>query len=199
MPNLFFEKEALKEGATIVCGVDEVGRGPVAGPVVAVACVMPFKKIIKGVKDSKMLSKNKREELFDRINCVANEIGVGYVMPEKIDLVNILNATLEAMRLAILALPILPDFILVDGPFEIPIKGIFQKTLIKGDSKSYSIAAASIIAKVTRDRMMEIYDILYPGYDFSKNVGYLSKKHLEAIRSIGPSPIHRKSFRPLRK
>ncbi|MBN1149791.1 ribonuclease HII [candidate division WOR-3 bacterium] len=199
MPNLFFEKEALKEGATIVCGVDEAGRGPVAGPVVAVACVMPFRRIIKDVKDSKMLSKNKREELFDRINCVAHEIGVGYVMPEKIDLVNILNATLEAMRNAILALPILPDFILVDGTFEIPVNGIFQKTVVKGDSKSYSIAAASIIAKVTRDRMMEMYDVLYPGYDFSKNAGYLSKKHLKAIEAIGPSPIHRMSFRPLRK
>lgn len=199
MPNLFFERKARREGARIICGVDEAGRGPLAGPVVAAACVLPIEKKIKGVEDSKKLTRNKREILYHEIKCAALEIGIGYVLPEKIDLINILKASLEAMKNAVVSLSVLPDFILVDGVFEIPVPGIVQKTVVRGDSKCYSIAAASIIAKVIRDRMMELYDLLYPGYGFSTNAGYLSKKHLEALDGIGPSPIHRMSFKPLRK
>lgn len=199
MPDLFFERKARREGARVICGVDEAGRGPLAGPVVAAACVLPAEKRIKGVEDSKKLTKKKREDLYHEISFSAYEIGIGYALPERIDLVNILNASLEAMRNAVASLSVFPDYLLVDGIYEIPIPGITQLTIVRGDSKSYTIAAASIVAKVIRDRMMELYDLLYPGYGFCLNAGYLTKKHLEAVIRFGPSPIHRKSFKPLKK
>ena len=176
-----------------VCGIDEAGRGPLAGPVVAAAVILPKGSRILYVNDSKKLSEKKREELFDIIMEEAISVGVGIVGPGRIDEINILQATYEAMRQAISFLKVTPQVYLNDA-VKIPgISGI-QVPIIKGDAKSLSIASASIIAKVTRDRMMKEYDKLYPEYGFAGHKGYGSAAHIEKIRELGPCPIHRRSF-----
>ena len=177
----------------IICGIDEVGRGPLAGPVVAGAVVLPRGARILYVNDSKKLSPGKREELSEIIMKEALTYGFGIVGPERIDEINILNATYEAMRQAVGNLSCRPDILLNDA-VTIPGLSMRQVPIIKGDASSISIACASIIAKVYRDRMMEDYDREYPGYGFASNKGYGSAAHLEAIKSKGPCPIHRRTF-----
>jgi ribonuclease HII len=176
-----------------ICGIDEVGRGPLAGPVVAGAVILPKDCSILHINDSKQLSEKKREELYDVIMEQAVATGIGMVGPERIDEINILQATYEAMRQAIAALDPQPDILLNDA-VTIPQVSIPQVPIIKGDAKSISIGAASIIAKVTRDRMMVEYDHLLPEYGFASNKGYGSAEHIAAIKTYGPSPIHRASF-----
>ena len=176
-----------------VCGIDEVGRGPLCGPVVASAVILPKDCQILYLNDSKKLSEKKREELYDIIMEQAVAVGVGMATPERIDEINILQATYEAMRQAISNLKVKPAVLLNDA-VTIPGVEIPQIPIIKGDAKSVSIAAASIIAKVTRDRMMVEYDRIYPGYDLASNKGYGTKVHMEALRTIGPCEIHRKTF-----
>ena len=176
-----------------ICGVDEVGCGPLAGPVVSAAVILPKDCDILYLNDSKKISENKREEIYDEIMAKAISVGIGFASPERIDEINIRQADFEAMRMALSKLTVEPDFIMVDG---YPIGGIDKKqiSIVKGDAKSASIAAASIIAKVTRDRMMTDYDTVFPGYDFASNKGYGSKKHTEALKKLGPTPIHRRTF-----
>lgn len=176
-----------------ICGIDEAGRGPLAGPVVAGAVILPENPKILYLNDSKKLSEKKREELFDVIMDQAVAVGVGIVGPQRIDEINILQATYEAMRQAIEKLDIVPQILLNDAVL-IPDVIIPQVPIIKGDAKSVSIAAASIIAKVTRDRMMREYDKLMPEYGFAGHKGYGSAAHIEAIKKYGPSPIHRATF-----
>ena len=177
----------------LICGIDEAGRGPLAGPVVAGAVVLPKDCRILYVNDSKKLSEKKREMLYDVILNEAVSVGVGIVSPERIDEINILNATYEAMREAINNLTVKPDILLNDA-VTIPGVDIEQVPIIKGDAKSLSIASASIIAKVTRDRLMYHYDELYPEYGFAKHKGYGTKLHTDVLKEIGPCPIHRKTF-----
>lgn len=176
-----------------ICGIDEVGRGPLAGPVVACAVILPKDCNILYINDSKQLSEKKREELYDEIMEQAVAVGVGSVAPTRIDEINILQATFEAMRQAINNLSIKPDILLNDA-VTIPQVDIKQVAIIKGDAKSMSIAAASIIAKVTRDRLMVAYDKIFPQYGFASNKGYGSKEHIEGLKENGPSLIHRASF-----
>lgn len=185
--------EKQYQHCTYICGIDEAGRGPLAGPVVAGAVVLPENCQILYLNDSKQLSAKKREELYDIIREKAVCTGTGVVGPERIDEINILQATYEAMRQALRGLSVSPDVLLNDA-VTIPGVNICQVPIIKGDAKSVSIAAASIVAKVTRDRMMVEYDRLYPGYGFAANKGYGSGMHLEALKRLGPSPIHRRSF-----
>lgn len=186
-----YEKEY--DGYGYVCGIDEVGRGPLAGPVVAGAVILPKDCRILYINDSKKLSAKKREELFDEIQKQAVAIGIGLVPHDRIDEINILQATYEAMRMAIANLKVKPGVLLNDA-VTIPGVDIPQVPIIKGDAKSISIGAASIMAKVYRDRMMIEYDKMYPGYGFASNKGYGSKEHMEALQKIGPSSIHRQSF-----
>ena len=176
-----------------LCGIDEVGRGPLAGPVVAGAVILSRDCEILYLNDSKKLSEKKRELLYDEIMEKAVAVGLGIVGPDRIDEINILQATYEAMRMAISNLKVRPDLLLNDA-VTIPKVDIPQVPIIKGDGKSVSIAAASIVAKVTRDRMMVEYENLYPGYEFGSNKGYGSAKHIAALKEIGPCVIHRKSF-----
>ncbi|MCR4595903.1 MAG: ribonuclease HII [Lachnospiraceae bacterium] len=176
-----------------ICGIDEVGRGPLAGPVVAGAVILPKGARIPYVNDSKKLSEKKREALYDVIMEQAVSVGIGMSDHEKIDEINILQATYAAMREAISKLDQQPDLLLNDA-VTIPEVNIRQVPIVKGDAKSMSIAAASIIAKVTRDRMMVEYDSVYPGYGFASNKGYGTAVHIEALKSLGPTPIHRRSF-----
>ena len=176
-----------------LCGIDEVGRGPLAGPVVAGAVILPRDCQILYLNDSKQLSAKKREELYDVIMKEAVSVGLGFVGPERIDEINILNATYEAMRQAIGKLTAEPAVLLNDA-VTIPDVSIRQVPIIKGDAKSVSIAAASIVAKVTRDRLMERYDEIYPQYGFASNKGYGAAVHIEALKKYGPTPIHRRSF-----
>ena len=176
-----------------ICGIDEVGRGPLAGPVVAGAVILPKDHTILYLNDSKKLSEKKRELLYDEIMEHAVATGIGMVGPARIDEINILQATYEAMPMAIENLQVKPDVLLNDA-VTIPEVEIPQVPIIKGDAKSISIAAASIIAKVTRDRLMKEYDQVIPGYDFAGNKGYGTKAHLEGLRRLGPSPIHRRTF-----
>ena len=191
--------EALKvyereyEALGYVCGIDEVGRGPLAGPVVAGAVILPRECDILYINDSKKLSEKKREELYDIIMEKAVAAGIGMVGPAKIDEINILQATYEAMRQAIQNLAVTPDILLNDA-VTIPQVDIRQVPIIKGDAKSISIGAASIIAKVTRDRLMVEYDKMMPEYGFASNKGYGSAEHIEALKKYGPTPIHRQSF-----
>ena len=186
-----FEKEYASY--SYICGIDEVGRGPLAGPVVAGAVILPKDCDILYLNDSKQLSEKKREELYDVIMEKAVSTGLGFVSPERIDEINILQATYEAMREAIAKLSPQPDLLLNDA-VTIPKVAIRQVPIIKGDAKSISIAAASIIAKVTRDRLMVQYDSVFPEYGFASNKGYGAAAHIEALRKYGPTPIHRKSF-----
>ncbi|MDO4977311.1 MAG: ribonuclease HII [Eubacteriales bacterium] len=176
-----------------ICGIDEVGRGPLAGPVVAAAVILPKDSRILYINDSKKLSAAKREELYDMIMEEAVAVGIGMANHERIDEINILQATYEAMRQAISNLSVKPDLLLNDA-VTIPQVDIRQVPIIKGDAKSISIGAASIIAKVFRDRMMVEYDQIFPGYGFASNKGYGSKEHIEGIHRLGPCPIHRKTF-----
>lgn len=176
-----------------ICGIDEVGRGPLAGPVVAGAVILPKDNPILYLNDSKKLSEKKREALYEEIMERAVATGIGIVGPARIDEINILQATYEAMRMAISNLKVQPDILLNDA-VTIPQVAIPQVPIIKGDAKSVSIAAASIIAKVTRDRLMVEYDQVLPGYDFASNKGYGTKAHIAGIRELGPSPIHRATF-----
>ncbi|MGN0466371.1 MAG: ribonuclease HII [Lachnospiraceae bacterium] len=176
-----------------ICGIDEVGRGPLAGPVVAAAVILPKDCNILYINDSKKLSAKKREQLYDEIMEKAVAVGVGMASHERIDEINILQATYEAMREAISHLSVQPNLLLNDA-VTIPKVEISQVPIIKGDEKSISIAAASIIAKVTRDRMMETFDEIYPEYDFASNKGYGSQKHIEALKKYGMTDIHRRSF-----
>lgn len=178
---------------TAICGIDEAGRGPLAGPVVAGACILPVDAEILYLNDSKKLSGKKRELLFDEIQQKAIACGVGIVSPERIDEINILQATYEAMRQAIQQMGMTPDLLLVDA-VTIPGVPMKQVGIIKGDGKSVSIAAASILAKVTRDRMMVQYEEVYPEYGFAGHKGYGSAGHIAALKKYGPCPIHRKSF-----
>ena len=178
---------------TYICGIDEVGRGPLAGPVVAGAVIFPPECDILYINDSKQLSEKKREELYDVIMEKAVACAVGYATPERIDEINILQATYEAMRDAINSLTVRPRLLLNDA-VTIPKVEIPQVPIIKGDAKSISIAAASIIAKVTRDRLMREYDKVFPEYDFAGNKGYGSAAHIAALKKYGPTPIHRRSF-----
>ena len=176
-----------------ICGIDEVGRGPFAGPVVAGAVILPKDCDILYINDSKQLSEKKREELYDIIMEKAVATGIGMASPQRIDEINILQATYEAMREAIGKLSVKPDLLLNDA-VTIPMVDIKQIPIIKGDAKSISIGAASIIAKVTRDRLMVEYDKIMPEYHFAANKGYDSPEHIEALKKYGPSPIHRASF-----
>ena len=188
-----FEKKAREDGYQLIAGVDEAGRGPLAGPVVAAAVIFPPDYVNAEINDSKKLSAAKREKLYEIIEKDSLAIGMRVVDADVIDNVNILQASLQAMRDAVLELSASPDFLLVDGLHRIPIITP-QKPLVKGDSLSVSIAAASIIAKVTRDRIMEMYHRQFPQYNFRQNKGYGTKEHLNAIRQFGICKIHRKSF-----
>lgn len=191
-----FEKNARKSGFKFIAGIDEVGRGPLAGPVVSAAVILPEDFDLHEVNDSKQLSLKKREELFVKIKEQAVAIGIGIKDHDVIDQVNIYEATKLAMKEAVEQLEVKPDFLLIDAMvLDLPIG---QEKIIKGDARSISIACASIIAKVTRDKMMEEFDIMYPGYDFSNNAGYGTKKHLMGLEEHGVTPIHRKSFAPVK-
>ena len=186
-----FEEES--KDYPYICGIDEVGRGPLAGPVVAGAVILPKDDMILYLNDSKKLSEKKREMLYDEIMNRAVATGIGMASPARIDEINILQATYEAMRMAIDNLKVRPDILLNDA-VTIPQVDILQVPIIKGDAKSISIAAASIIAKVTRDRLMVEYDKVLPGYDFASNKGYGTKAHIAGLKELGPTPIHRRSF-----
>ena len=186
-----YERQYADRG--FLCGIDEVGRGPLAGPVVAGAVILPADCEILWLNDSKKLSEKKREMLYEEIMEHAVATGIGMVSPARIDEINILQATYEAMRMAISQLKVKPDVLLNDA-VTIPGVDIPQVPIIKGDAKSVSIAAASIIAKVTRDRLMKEYDQVIPGYDFASNKGYGTKAHLAGLKELGPSPIHRMTF-----
>ena len=193
MPSYEYENKKYDEGYTAVCGCDEAGRGPLCGPVVAAAVILPRDLIIEGLDDSKKLTEKKREKLFDVICEKALAYAIAEATPAEIDEINILNASMLAMRRAVAGLKIKADFALIDGNckrgFEIP-----AETIVKGDSKSYSIAAASILAKVTRDRGCILLDREYPEYNIAKHKGYPTKEHMDAVRKYGPSEIHRKTF-----
>ncbi len=176
-----------------IAGIDEVGRGPLAGPVVTCAVILPKDCDILYINDSKQLTEKKREELYEQITAQAISYGIGVASPARIDEINILQANYEAMREAIGKLSVIPDILLNDA-VTIPDVRIPQVPIIKGDTKSISIAAASILAKVSRDRMMVEYDKVYPGYGFAANKGYGSEEHIKALKELGPSPIHRRSF-----
>lgn len=194
----YFEKMYFRRGYEKIAGLDEVGRGPLAGPVVAAAVILPKDGIGPQLYDSKQISSKKREELYSSILKEALGVGIGIVGQQEIDRINIFQATLKAMILAIENLPLPPDFLLIDGTqglkFSIP-----QKSIPKGDRLSNSIAAASIVAKVSRDRMMDEYHLQYPQYDFSKHKGYGTKQHRKAIAKFGICDLHRKSFRGVKE
>lgn len=193
MPTYEYENKKYAEGYTAVCGCDEAGRGPLCGPVVAAAVILPTDTVIEGLDDSKKLTEKKREKLFDVIKETAIAYAIAEATPEEIDEINILNASMLAMRRAVEMLSVKADFALIDGNhsrgFDIPTEAV-----VKGDSKSYSIAAASILAKVTRDRGCAELDRQFPLYGIAKHKGYPTKEHMDAVRQYGPSPIHRRSF-----
>lgn len=193
MPNFEFEEMKQGEGYIAVCGVDEAGRGPLCGPVVAAAVILPIGIEIEGLNDSKKLTEKKREKLFNIIKEKAIAYSIAEASPAEIDEINILNASMLAMRRAVEGLPFKADFALIDGNcsrgFDIP-----TETVVKGDARSASIAAASILAKVTRDRQCIELDRLYPMYGIAKHKGYPTKEHMDAVRQYGPSPIHRLTF-----
>ncbi|MDD7158078.1 MAG: ribonuclease HII [Firmicutes bacterium] len=179
-------------GENLLGGIDEAGRGPLCGPVVCACCVMPYDEMIDGINDSKKVSEKKREELFEAIKNKAIAYSVSIVSPEEIDRINILNATKKGMAECVENIAVKPELVLIDAvKLDIPI---LTKSIIKGDATSYCIAAASILAKVTRDRIMRKYDKMYPEYGFAKNKGYGTKQHIEAIKKYGLCEIHRRTF-----
>ena len=188
------ENDLHKKGFKNICGIDEAGRGPLAGPVVIAGVIMPESSMIEGVNDSKKVSEKKREMLYDKILEEAISYSVSIIGQDVIDDINILNATKMGLTKVVEEQKIKPDLIIVDALNHIDTKGIPYDSIIKGDAKCYSIAAASIIAKVTRDRIMRQWDEIYPQYGFSKHKGYGTKMHIEAIKEYGLCPIHRKSF-----
>ena len=189
-----FEKKAWEKGYTRIAGIDEAGRGPLAGPVVSASVILPPDVSIPGINDSKQLSPVKRNALYQLIYSEAVSVGLGIVDAAEIDRINILQASLLSMAMATDNLSPRPDWLLIDGRFSIPSR-LPQQPIPKGDALSISIAAASIVAKVTRDRLMEQYDVYYPQYGFSRHKGYPTRAHREAIRVYGSCPIHRRSFR----
>lgn len=191
---LAFEKQAMLSGYKVIAGVDEAGRGPLAGPVVSAAVVLPENFDVSGINDSKKLSEKKREAFFPVIQNLAVAFGIGLADHEEIEQINILQASLLSMKRAVEALSVTPDYLLIDGKFTID-SSIDQRSVIKGDALSLSIAAASILAKVTRDRIMTDLDLQYPEYGFKRHKGYPTKAHKEAILTHGPCPVHRKSFK----
>ena len=193
---LSYEKELYQQGLTLIAGVDEVGRGPLAGPVIAAAVILPKNCKIKGLNDSKKIHKKKHLEIYQAVQDQALAIGIGIMDNQVIDQVNIYEATKLAMKEAISQLSPQPEHLLIDAmKLELPIS---QSSIIKGDANSLSIAAASIVAKVTRDELMKEYDQQYPGYDFTTNAGYGTAKHLEGLEKLGVTPIHRTSFEPVK-
>lgn len=193
LPTWRFEENAYCLGFTRIAGLDEAGRGPLAGPVVAAAVILPPSNVPFGLKDSKLLTHHARERLFHELASIPT-VGIGIVSNEIIDQINILQATRQAMVLAVKELKQQPDYLLIDGPISLDLR-IPQQGIIKGDRLSLSVAAASVIAKVTRDRIMQDLHVTYPQYGFDRNKGYPTKKHFEAIATHGPCPAHRKSFR----
>ena len=193
-----FESEARAKGFTLIAGVDEVGRGPLAGPVVAGAVILPEDFDCTGINDSKKLNAEQREKAYERIMADATAVGFGIIGPSVIDEINILRATHMAMKAALDDLGVVCDFVFVDG---LPVQGLCVNctALVKGDSRCVSIAAASIVAKVTRDRMMQECDLVYPQYGFGTQMGYGTKDHLAAIQKHGPCPHHRMSFAPIKQ
>ena len=193
-PDLWaIERDCFAAGCQLVCGVDEAGRGPLAGPVCAASVILPPDLVIPGLNDSKKLTDKKRRELFEIITSEAVSYGIALVDEKQIDEMNILQATFRAMEQAVARMDVTPDLALVDGNRE-PSLGLPVRTVVKGDSLSANIAAASILAKVTRDRLMEQLDETYPQYGFAVHKGYGTKRHYEALREYGPCPIHRRSF-----
>ena len=188
------EKELYNKGFEYICGIDEAGRGPLAGPVVVAGVIMPKDSMIEGVNDSKKVSEKKREKLYDVILEEAISYSVAVIGQDVIDEINILNATKQGVTKVVEELDVKPNLILVDALTHINTKGIPYDSIIKGDAKCYNIAAASIIAKVTRDRIMREWDEIYPQYGFINHKGYGTAKHIEAIKEYGPCPIHRKTF-----
>ncbi len=188
------EKELYEKGFNNICGIDEAGRGPLAGPVVVAGVIMPKDSLIEGVNDSKKVSEKKREKLYDIILNEAISYSVAIIGHDVIDEINILNATKQGVTQVVEGLDIKPDLILVDALTHINTKGIPYDSIIKGDAKCYNISAASIIAKVTRDRIMREWDEIYPQYGFINHKGYGTAKHIQAIKEYGLCPIHRKSF-----
>ena len=191
------EYEEMYDTFSYICGIDEAGRGPLAGPVVVAAVIMPKDSMIEGVNDSKKVSEKKREKLYELIIEEAISYSVGIVDQNEIDRINILNATKEGLTMAVKELNPRPDLIIVDALTKIDTDGIPYQSIIKGDATCYSISAASIIAKVTRDRIMRQWDEIYPQYGFAKHKGYGTKAHMEALRRHGPCPLHRRSFAPV--
>ena len=188
------DKEFFDMGMQYVCGIDEAGRGPLAGPVVVASVILPKNSMIEGVNDSKKISESKREKLYDAILQEVISYGIGIIYQDEIDEINILQATKKGLHEAVSNMKIKPNVILVDALTGIDTLGIPYKSIIKGDAKSYSIGAASIIAKVTRDRIMREWDKVYPEYGFAEHKGYGTAKHIEAIKKYGLTPIHRKTF-----
>ena len=189
-----FEKELYNKGFDKICGIDEAGRGPLAGPVVVAGVIMPQDSIIEGVNDSKKVSEKKREKLYDLIIEEAIGYSVAIIGQDVIDDINILNATKKGVEEVVKGLDVKPDLIIVDALTHINTQGIPYDSIIKGDAKCYNIAAASILAKVTRDRIMRQWDEIYPQYGFSSHKGYGTAKHIQAIKEYGPCPIHRRTF-----
>lgn len=188
------ENELRKKGFNKICGIDEAGRGPLAGPVVVASVIMPADSMIEGVNDSKKVSEKKREILYDKIIEQAISYGVAIIGQDEIDEINILNATKKGLTISLQELTVRPDLILVDALEHIDTIGIPYESIIKGDAKCYSISCASIIAKVTRDRIMREWDKVYPEYNFAQHKGYGTAKHIESIKQYGLCPIHRRSF-----
>ncbi len=191
------EQMLAEKGYRAICGVDEVGRGPLAGPVVAAAVIMPPDIHIEGLTDSKKLSGPRREEMFEQIIELGLICAVGVIDHETIDRINILRASLMAMRKAVMELKQVPDIILVDGNYPIPNIEQPQFAVVGGDRQCQSISAASIVAKITRDRIMDKYEAMFPSFSFSKHKGYPTPEHLEELREFGPTDIHRRSFKPV--
>lgn len=194
--NTYFERMCYNRGFTHIAGVDEVGRGCIAGPVVAAACILPKGYFDPAIKDSKLLSTKQREFVFNTLVKAQVIYGIGIVSNIEIDKINILQATYLAMQLAIIDLAIVPDYILIDGN-QLPTISIPHRGIVKGDQKSVSIAAASIIAKVTRDNLMQEYDTIHPMYDLAENKGYPTRRHIEGLDQYGPCAIHRLSYKPV--
>lgn len=192
------EKKLWEQGFLLLAGIDEAGRGPLAGPVLAAACILPAKFDLPGLNDSKLLTERKREKLFFQIQDQAIDFGIGKAEPAEIDAINILQATKLAMKRAVESLTVCPHYLMIDALY-LPEINLPQLSLVGGDRLSASIAAASILAKVTRDHMMVELDKLYPEYLFSKNKGYGTSEHMQVLRRLGPCPFHRKSFAPVRQ